>query len=85
VILEKKVPEFDDIQNVLLDSYALIFVAYGILVKGDAADDDEHGHATVVLQHGVNLLKQAADQFEDANSRLCEFCRENNLTQGRAS
>jgi hypothetical protein len=79
VIVEKQVPDFEAIQDTLLDSYSLIRVAYKILEAGD--EDDDHGHATGVLRHGETLLKQALEQFEDANMRLGRYCRQNNIAQ----
>ena len=79
VIVEKQVPDFDDIENAVFESYALISVAYTILVAGD--EDDHHGHAIVALRHGTNLLKQTVDRFDHANARLSRFCRQNNLPQ----
>jgi hypothetical protein len=83
VIVEKQVPDFDGIEVTIRDSCALLQVASKILMRD--IEDDEYGHGTVVLHHGVNLLKQAAERFDGANFRLREFFRENNLTQGGAS
>ena len=66
VIVEKQVPDFDDIENDVFESYALISVAYTILVAGD--EDDHHGHAIVALRHGTNLLKQTVDRFDHERS-----------------
>ena len=83
MIVEKQVPDFDDIENAVFESCALISVAYTILVAGD--EDDHEGHATVALRHGTDLLKQALGRFEDANSRLTRFCRQKKLPQEGAS
>ena len=79
VIVEKQVPDFDDIYGAVLDSYALIFAAYKILEESNADDDD--GYAAVVLRHGVTSLKQASERLEDATNRLDRFCRQNKLPQ----
>jgi hypothetical protein len=79
VTVEKHVPNFDGIEITIRDSCALLQVASEILTRD--IEDDEYGNGTVVLDYGVKLLKLAAEQFDGANFRLREFCRQNNLTQ----
>jgi hypothetical protein len=71
------IPEFDGIYNEIMDSYALMYVGYQMVLK----DDDEHGYAVVLLHRGVNLLKQASIRLDEANSKLIGFCRDNVIQQ----
>jgi hypothetical protein len=79
--VEKEAPDFDDIHNDILDSYALISVGYQIILENADGGDDECSHAIVAMHHGVKLLRKAADRFEKENSRLGSFCLQNNIKQ----
>jgi hypothetical protein len=79
VTVERKAPSVHDVHQAIVDSYALILVAFMILVT-DAEED--HGYAIAVLHHGVNLLGQVLDGCDKENSRLY---RQNSLAQEGAS
>jgi hypothetical protein len=79
--VEKSVPDFDDIHNAILDSYALIYLGHQTILERTDGGDEKCSHAIVVVDHGVKLLKEAADRFEKANSRLGSFCLQNHIEQ----
>jgi hypothetical protein len=72
-----RLPELDGIYNEIMDSYALLYVGYEMVLK----EDDEHGYAVVLLHRGVNLLKQASIRLDEANSRLLGFCGDSGIQQ----
>ncbi len=71
------IPEFDGIYNEIMDSYALLYVGYEMVLK----EHDEHGYAVVLLHRGVDLLKQASICLDEANSKLVGFCNDNGIQQ----
>jgi hypothetical protein len=73
------IPEFDGIYNEIMDSYALLYVGYEMVLK----EDDEHGYATVLLHHAVSLLKKASIRLDEANSKLLRFCEDNGFEQAQ--
>jgi hypothetical protein len=74
-----RLPELDGIYNEIMDSYALLYVGYEMVLK----EDDEHGYAVVLLHRGVNLLKQASIRLDEANSRLLGFYSDSGVQQER--
>jgi hypothetical protein len=73
--VEKTVPNFDNVHRSIRDSYALICVGYQLILEKDDR------YAVVLLQKGVKLLGEARNSFAQANSRLLDFCQDNNISQ----
>jgi hypothetical protein len=71
---KKTIPNFDDVHRTIRDSYAFICVGYQMILT----KDDRYG--VVLLQKGVTLLGEARNSFAQANSRLLDFCQDNNIS-----
>ena len=72
--VKQSVPDFDDVQNDILDSYALIYVGYNLLLESSDGKNERQNHATIALTHGVRLLKKASGQLDEAASDLRVYC-----------
>lgn len=72
---KQTVPNFDNVHRSIRDAYAFICVGYQMI----STKDDRYG--VVLLQKGVTLLGEARNSFAQANSRLLEFCLDNNFRQ----
>jgi hypothetical protein len=84
---EKKVRDFDDVQNDILDSYSLIHVGYNLLLESSDGRNEKQHHAIIALTHGVKLLEKASGQLDESASYLRRYCSQCDveLEQGDAS
>jgi hypothetical protein len=72
--VKQSVPDFDEVQNHILDSYALINVGYNLLLESSDGKNEKQNHATIAITHGVRLLREASGQLDEAASYLRVYC-----------
>jgi len=63
-----QLPNLEAIFGVLVDAYALVFVASKVL--HNASDEDDEGLAIITLRQGVTALGAAVDRLESAEMQL---------------